>query len=188
MYPQRAVRRCRLRDTPVLSTQSSAPLGTGPAARNEATTAHKRASSPPPQPSLQLAIESFRDHIDALYLLALLYTGERRRAEEAVVDAMVAAAADPSITAGDPPWVWRGLAAHLCRSSEQTIIQGSSAASVQMAGLSPLQCETMALLVAGRDVHEVATLLDLPEKRVPVEFRSATGALDAALRSSPPSD
>jgi hypothetical protein len=135
---------------------------------------------------MRLAIESLRDHIDALYLLALLYTGERRRAEEAVVNAMVAAAADPSITAGDPPWVWRRLASHLRRPNEGNVVQGSSPPTPQTAGMSPLQCETMALLVAGRNVGEVATLLDLPEHRIPVEFRAATAALDRALRSSPP--
>jgi hypothetical protein len=132
-----------------------------------------------------LAIESLRDHIDALFLLALLYTGERRRAEEAVVNAMVAAAADPSITAGDPPWVWRRLASHLCPPNDGILMQGSSSVTPQTAGLSPLQCETMALLVAGRDVGEVAALLGLPEHRVPVEFRIATQALDRALRSLP---
>lgn len=117
-------------------------------------------------------------------MMALLYTGDCRHAEDAVVDTRVATALDPLITAGDPSSVWRCLASHFSRPDEQTVLERSSVATVGIACLSAIQSQAMALVAVGRDLEEVAAIVEIPPAQVLVEFRTGTAALDEALRSS----
>jgi len=124
---------------------------------------------------MQGVIDSFRSHLDALYVLALLCTGERGPAEAAVVAAMVAAADDPSMVDADRPVVWQRLASHCTR--PHTVAAGSSAATGRTADLSGMQLQTMALIASGHDVEYVATLLDIRPSQVRAEFRTGTAVL-----------
>jgi hypothetical protein len=185
MYPQRTLRHRRRRTAPAVATQSSA-ASVGPTTPLTAAGTPGLRLAPQAQPvPTRTAIESFRGHIDALYMMALLGTGDDRHAEEAVVDALVAASADPSVTSGDLSSVWRCLASHFRFPNEQTVVRGSIAATVRMAGLSPLQRQSMALFAVGRDIDDVATLLHIRPAQVRVEFRTGAAALDAALQSLP---
>jgi hypothetical protein len=159
MYPQRA--------------SGSRRADYGPLARVQADSVPER------------CIEVCRHYLDALYLLALLYTGEDQLAEEAVVDALVSAAKDPSITVTDPASVWSLLASCFRDPNGPTVVWGSTAATVRIAGLSIAQRETMALIVAGRSPDDVAVLLAVPPAQVQDDFRSGAWALDAAMRSVP---
>jgi hypothetical protein len=134
---------------------------------------------PPP------GLEVFRSHLDALYLLALLYTGDVQLAEEAIVDAVVSASSEPSITDADPTWVWSVLASRFRVPNEQTVVQGSIATTIRMAGLSAGQRETMALIMTGRTPDDVALLLKVSAAQVQDDFCVGAWALNTAMGAAP---
>ncbi len=101
MHPQRTLRRRRLKTSPVMAQLNPSPADPPGLVAAPKTSWQRPTIMALPIP-VRTVLDSFRSHLDALYAMALLYNGEHRHAEEAVVNAACAASADLLVTAGDP--------------------------------------------------------------------------------------
>jgi hypothetical protein len=114
----------------------------------------------------QLVMGRCAAHIDALYLLAYLYTGEQTMAEAAVVDAVANTAADRAIRVAGPPWVWHILTSHVHPDT------GSP-------GHFRRQREAVALVAAGRSPSHIGALLGITSTQVHSDVWIAIPAIQA---------
>ena len=134
-----------------------------------------------------------RDHIDALYLLAYLYTGQRQTAEDVVVDVVASSATHRAIVVAGPSWVWHILAEQIHTRGGQRLVRVGAgdlrveagdglALSLARAGLSPLQREALALVGTGRKAREVAALLGVTTTQIHRDVCAGLQGLGTALR------
>ena len=103
-------------------------------------------------------IESCRDHIDALYALGLIRTGDDSLAMKAVANAIASAGADPLFGAAGPALLWRLLASHVRGPDERPDLHQAATLEAAVTDLS-LKQEAIALVAAGRGLDYVAVLL-----------------------------
>lgn len=133
-------------------------------------------------------VDCCRDHIDALYLLAYLYTGQRHTAEDVVVDAVVSAATRRAITVAEPAAVWHLLAGHVHARGDRDLpgIEAGAEPAVALtrAGLSPRQREALALVGTGRKTHETAQLLGVTATQIHRDLRAGLQCLGTALKAT----
>ena len=105
------------------------------------------------------AIERSAGHLDAIYLLAYLYAGNRVTADGAVVDAVAGLLHNPAAPTAGPVWVWRILADRI---HAQLKVEPDCPRSLT-APIPPssIERECIALVGAGRPVCDVAALLGM---------------------------
>jgi DNA-directed RNA polymerase specialized sigma24 family protein len=129
-----------------------------------------------------------REHIDALYLLAYLYTGQHDIAEDVVVDVVARSATHRAMLVGGTPWVWHILAEQIHSWGGQRLLRLEAGDELPMAraGLSPPQREALALVVAGRRAGEAAVLLGITTMQIHRDLLAALQGLGSALRAAGP--
>jgi len=134
------------------------------------------------------SVEPYSGFLSALFLLALLYSGDCRLARAQVVEATIQAVCDERVPIrSDPRSAWRRLAAYFDLPNDRAVLRDSIPAAVRTACLSGPQRETMALLGAGRNVAEVASLMGMTVADVDENRRRGNQALgDAVQRSGLP--
>ncbi len=126
-------------------------------------------------PAARSRLERCRPHLGALWILAWLAHGDRDCAEDAVVDAVTAAMANPVSAVAGPPWMWAVLAAHI----DHTRTADPSKTSPP--GPTRAQCQTVALVAAGHRPGQVAALLGVSAARVHHDLTAGLTALRSEL-------
>lgn len=99
-------------------------------------------------------------HLDALYALAFLSSGNAAGAQQSVIDSFRALCADRVASVACPSVLWRRLADHVHLTSEAEEPQpDGSWAPFRAAALPWHQREAIALLLGGRGQRDAARLL-----------------------------
>jgi DNA-directed RNA polymerase specialized sigma24 family protein len=149
---------------------------------------HRSLSPHASSPAVTELIDKCVEHVDALFLLALLHTGECRQAEQDVIDAIADAGMEHPATRAEPGPLWRLLASHFSVPDDRTVMRGSAAAAIRAAALTPGQRQAMALVAAGRTAQGAAQLLATPVAQVEADVADGTRALGSALGHAPSDD
>ncbi len=128
------------------------------------------------------AIERSAGHLDAVYLLAYLYTGNRVTADGAIVDAVACLLHNPAAPTAGPVWVWRILADRIhAQLRVKPDCPGSLTGPISP---SSIERECIALVGAGRPVRDVAALLGMSTAQAQRNINR--GLRD--MREGPPGD
>jgi DNA-directed RNA polymerase specialized sigma24 family protein len=137
------------------------------------------------QMPLRSPMQRCHEHIDALYLLAYLYTFQHDTAEDVVVDVLASSATHRAIMVAGPPWVWHILAEQIHGRSGQRLAgiaaSDEPALALARAGLSSPQREAIALVGTGRKASEAAALLGVTTTQVHLDLRAGLQGLAGAL-------
>jgi hypothetical protein len=117
------------------------------------------------------------EDIDALYVLAYLYSGDRCIAEEAVVEAVANVFVDPVAVVGGRNWLWQIMAANIRTQCEKGLLRGT----LCVGAVSDAQRQCIALIAVGRNVLEAAALLDTTVAQVRHDTHAGIRAFQLAL-------
>ncbi len=117
---------------------------------------------PAPRGRCSRPTEGILDHLDALYALAYLNSGDPEGAQQAVISAFIDVCQDPNLTHTCRPRLWRALAGHVHRANEgRQALSAAEPGPFRAGALSPHQQEAIALLLGGRHEREAARLLGI---------------------------
>lgn len=121
-------------------------------------------------------------HLDALYALAYLSSGNANGAQQAVIDTFTGACRDPTAKPTCRSRLWRTLADHVhLACDEPGASPAAGPAPFRAAALSPWQREAIALRLGGRRDRDAARLLGISLGRLRRELRFGLEALSAGL-------
>ncbi len=119
-------------------------------------------------------------HLDALYALAYLSSGDADGAEDVVIEAFKRICREPRAKSPGEPRIWRTLADHVhLANRHRAASPGSDPAPFHAAGLSLDQQEAIALLLVDWRDTEVACLLGISPGEVRSHFRAGLMTLQA---------
>lgn len=106
--------------------------------------------------------EGIFGHLDALYALAYLKSGDPEGAQQAVISAFIDVCRDPKFTHTCRPRLWRALAAHVHRTGQRRqALPAAEPGPFRAGALSPHEQEAIALVLGGRREREAARLLGI---------------------------
>ena len=137
---------------------------------------------PAPRGRCSRPAEGILDHLDALYALAYLNSGDPEGAQQAVISAFINVRQDPKLTHTCPPRLWRALAGHVHRTDEgRQALSAAEPGPFRAGALSPHEQEAIALLLGGRREREAARLLGISVNMFRRYVRAGLEAVHATM-------